>query len=67
MPKLKRLRLPITENDKRISGRKRYLVKHEGWQVCNAEKEWYGWNFPYPMSAGIQHDWIEKIYEVIGL
>ncbi len=74
--KLKNIRLPLDEKDKRLSSRKSYLVKIDGrWFAGKFEKEWYGWNFfgmtwydsGYQVSCtpdGKSGDDWQKVYEI---
>ena len=66
--KLKNIRLPIKEDDKRISSRKQYLCKIGGrWYANTFTKQHYGWNFDGVYDAGYQvdYDGWKKVYEII--
>lgn len=63
----KRITLPISDKDKRISSRKTYLLKHDGrWYVGKWQMQWYGWNFDGVFPAGCQYNYpdIQAVYEL---
>lgn len=64
--KLKRIRLPLKQNDPRISLRKAYLAKVEGQEGTGKfTREWYGLNFKGIYNAGCQwnYDW-QGLWEI---
>jgi hypothetical protein len=65
--KLINIRLPITQDDKRIDSRSSYLVKYNGrWSAGTFYKERYGWNYAGHYDAGCQYDYPgwQKIYRI---
>jgi len=72
-PRLKNIRMPLENDDKRLSSKKQYLAKLDGkWHTGYFSKQWYGWLFNYSVTNmqisskgahGMDNRW-KKLYEI---